>query len=150
MRILVTGSRKLTDRLLVQQELSRFAPANGITLITGYDPDKKTPTGADQFAYEFAEKKWNWTNENYPADWERECDQNCYHRTKFRPVEIDGVEVLVPYCPVAGNLRNQVMVDSTAHVCLAFYKFSASNRGTADCVRRARKAGIRIHKFWEP
>lgn len=145
MRIIVTGSRELTARWLVEQQLSRYAPAHQITLITGYDPETQTPTGADQFAYEFAESKWNWTNENYPADWGRKCDQNCWHRPRFKEVG----DVLVPYCPVAGNLRNQVMVDSTADVCLAFYKFSAKNRGTADCVRRCRKAGILIHKFWE-
>lgn len=39
--------------------------------------------------------------------------------------------------------RNQIMVDLGADLCLAF----TGGRGTADCVRRARAAGIRVISF---
>jgi hypothetical protein len=42
----------------------------------------------------------------------------------------------------AGNQRNQRMVDLGADVCLAFPL--ASSRGTWDCARRARAAGIHV------
>jgi hypothetical protein len=40
------------------------------------------------------------------------------------------------------------MVDLGAGVCLAFFKNGATNRGTADCARRAEKAGITVRKFY--
>lgn len=42
----------------------------------------------------------------------------------------------------AGPVRNQRMVDRGADVCLAFP--ASDSRGTWDCVRRAKKAGIRV------
>jgi hypothetical protein len=145
MRILVTGSRELTDRNLVWDRLSRFAPARQIIVVCGYDPETKLPKGADEFAYEWTlSRKWA-TPECYPADWDRKCDQNCYHRPKFRTVE----EVLVPYCPMAGYVRNQEMVDSGIDYTLGFLKRGARNRGTRDCLRRARWAKSPIEMFWE-
>lgn len=46
------------------------------------------------------------------------------------------------YGKVAGLLRNQEMVDLGAEVCLAFSR--GNSRGTADCIRRAQKAGIPV------
>lgn len=157
MRILVTGSRELVWRATVFNVLSSFAPARTITIVCGYDPVRKIPTGADQFAWEWATThRRDAKPECHPADWKRQCDANCYHRPRFRPETIDGTEILVPYCPVAGNLRNQEMVDSVdpetgerAEVCVAFYKQGGKNRGTRDCVRRAREAGIEVRKTWE-
>jgi hypothetical protein len=40
----------------------------------------------------------------------------------------------------AGPLRNQGMVDGGAYLCVAF----EGGKGTADCVRRAKAAGIRV------
>lgn len=43
----------------------------------------------------------------------------------------------------AGVLRNQLMVDLGADRCFAF--MCRGSRGTADCVRRAKSAGIRTY-----
>lgn len=151
MRILVTGSRELTDRLLVWNALSRFAPARMITVVCGYDTEREIPTGADQFAYQWANSKSRpWAEpECHPANWDRECDSNCFHKPRFRVEIVDGTEVLVPYCPVAGNIRNTEMVESGADYFLGFYKYGAKNRGTRDCVRKAREAGIPGDIVWE-
>ncbi|AXH70433.1 hypothetical protein HOT75_gp046 [Gordonia phage Daredevil] len=45
----------------------------------------------------------------------------------------------------AGPYRNQLMVDRGADMCLAFP--TAKSRGTWDCVRRARDAGIPIRIY---
>jgi predicted Rossmann-fold nucleotide-binding protein len=42
--------------------------------------------------------------------------------------------------PAAFHVRNQKMVDAGADVCVAF----PGGKGTADCVRRARAAGIPV------
>lgn len=45
----------------------------------------------------------------------------------------------------AGFLRNQEMVDAGAYVCLAFVIAGKSkSKGTRDCIRRAKKAGIPV------
>jgi len=49
----------------------------------------------------------------------------------------------------AGPRRNQEMVDSGVDLCLAFYREGAGNRGTQDCVRRARNAGVPVDELTE-
>lgn len=49
------------------------------------------------------------------------------------------------YGRAAGPIRNQEMVDLGASVCLAFLKDGSI--GTADCIRRAKKAGIPVTIF---
>jgi hypothetical protein len=46
----------------------------------------------------------------------------------------------------AGPIRNQEMVDSGAGICLAF--LVPGSIGTADCVKRAEKAGIPVMKYY--
>lgn len=154
MRILVTGSRELIHRETVWNELARFAPANKITVVVGYNPETETPSGADKFAYEYVmNHRFHGHTidvECHPADWNRKCDSNCYHSPRFQPYECpDGSIVLTPYCPAAGNVRNQEMVDSGIDYALGFLKMGAKNRGTLDCLRRVRKAKIRHEKFME-
>lgn len=48
----------------------------------------------------------------------------------------------------AGPRRNQEMVDLGAGVCLAFHPTLPPASGTADCVRRALKAGIPTWWTW--
>lgn len=45
----------------------------------------------------------------------------------------------------AGPIRNQKMVDLGADVCLAFPE--EGSRGTWDCVKRAKEAGIPVHVY---
>jgi hypothetical protein len=58
--------------------------------------------------------------------------------TEPRPAEWDR------YGKAAGPIRNQAMVDSGADLLIAF----GGGVGTADCIKRARKAGIPVR--WEP
>ena len=45
----------------------------------------------------------------------------------------------------AGPIRNQQMVDLGADMCLAF--LMPGSKGTADCIKRAEKAGIPVTVF---
>lgn len=72
----------------------------------------------------------------YPADWvscSRICPDEPHRKTRD-----DGTE----YCPLAGHARNQDMVDDGAHLWIAFP--TPSSRGTWDCVKRAKAAGIKV------
>lgn len=137
-RVLVTGSRGWTDRQAIFDALKAqsLGSLDGITIVNGMCED-----GADRFAHEwYLNHCSKWVHEDpHPADWGRACDGNCYHQPRIK----NGVH----YCPMAGHLRNQDMVDSGADVCLAFpigTKASKKSRGTWDCMGRARKAGILV------
>lgn len=116
-RILVTGSRTWTDRDAVLTALSEAWDH------LGQSPDTvlvhgACPTGADTIADELW-KILGYAVEPHPADWSR-------------------------YGRAAGPKRNQEMVDAGADVCLAF--LVPGSRGTADCARRAEKAGIPVRR----
>lgn len=127
MRILITGSRDLTDANVVVEAITNLSASAPVTIVVG-----DCPTGADLFARGFwgqiiADRHHPETPDNlrvFKADWQA-------------------------HGKAAGPLRNQAMVDSGADVCLAFYKQGAGNRGTSDCVTRARAAGIPVKEFTE-
>ena len=106
-RLLVTGGRDFTDRILDQ--------------ILAKHPDVEIwqggARGADRMAYE-----WSVANarpeRTFPANW-----------------KADG--------PGAGPIRNQRMIDAGPDAVVAF----PGGKGTADCVARAREAGLKV---WEP
>lgn len=115
MRILVTGSRYLTEKSLetIYQTLLSIIDESDVSgevvVIHG------GARGADALAWQAA-MDLGARVEVYPADWSR------------------GKR--------AGMERNQVMVDKGADVCVAFP--IADSRGTRDCIRRARAAGIPV------
>jgi hypothetical protein len=84
--------------------------------------------GADQIAGLLSERADNASSEVHPALWDRKKDGS-YNRA-------------------AGFQRNQRMVDSGADICVAFLKRSAANKGTKDCIERAKKAGIEVVEVW--
>lgn len=99
---------------------------NGAILehIEGLDPREVTVVhgsapGADSLAA-YAAECYVTNVEAYPADW----------RTHGK---------------AAGPIRNQKMVDLGADVCLAFPE--AGSRGTWDCVKRAKAAGIPVRIY---
>lgn len=117
MRVIVTGSRNLENRALVEDALQWVAfdtdPTELITVVHGACPYG----GADVFASDWAEIAFNTEEEAHPADF-------------------------AGLGPKAGPMRNQEMVDLGADICLAFP--TEGSRGTWDCVRRARAAGIPV------
>lgn len=114
MRILITGSRTYSDMRALEEAIEG-APRRSDGIVTIVHGD--CPTGADRLAKEFCTSHPGFREEAHPADWGR--------RGK-----------------AAGPKRNQEMVDLGADICLAFP--SEGSRGTWDCVRRARKAGIEV------
>jgi hypothetical protein len=114
MRVLVTGSRTWSERVVL--EIAVLAEVLGVTprevtLVHGACGE-----GADRIADAFARRR-GWVTEPHPADWAR-------HGTQ-----------------AAGPVRNQRMVDLGADVCVAFVR--DRSRGATGTVRMARKAGIR-------
>jgi len=137
-RVLVTGSRDWVDRAAVEQALEEqfytHTDIRQVMVVVHGD----NPTGADAIADDWAEKMAEGglvRAERHPAEWDADCGMGCPGHRRARP---DGST----YCPVAGHLRNQRMVDLGAEVCLAFPL--GTSRGTRDCMRRARRAGIRV------
>lgn len=141
-RVLVTGSRDWPDQKTVvcalnSQWLKAHKQGQKLVVVQG-----ECPSGADRFAADWAEFRENTgrfrvKNEPHPADWNRDCDCHCTHAPRWK----NGSR----YCPVAGHLRNQKMVDLGADICIAFPL--KDSRGTWDCMKRAKKAGISVINF---
>lgn len=129
-RVIVTGSRDLTDTALVAEGLAyaqaMFSPRPIVVVHGGAG-------GADSLAHELA-PTFGMTWERWPADWTGPCRPTC--RAGHRRRRNDGAE----YCPAAGGYRNQEMVGAGAELLLAFPL--GRSTGTRDCVRRAEDARI--------
>jgi hypothetical protein len=125
-RVLVTGSHAWSDDARVWRALRdewHVARAHGwqLVVVEGQCPYG----GADKFAEDFAatmslRHPGRVYHDPFPANW----------------------KTLGQY---AGHIRNQLMVDRGADVCLAFP--TIESRGTWDCVRRAEEAGIPVKVF---
>jgi hypothetical protein len=130
MRVLVTGARDWQDYDRVV-----FGLSVAIEDLTNANPADKTITvvhggarGADSMAGRYVEQTRDFfaghgitiRAEVHKADWTK-------------------------YGKGAGPIRNQEMIDAGADICVAF-RFEES-RGTADCVNRARKAGIKVTEY---
>lgn len=118
MRVIVCGSRDWTNRLafdVVLYGLWGSRATRDLTLIHG-----ACPTGADALVDEWAGTKV--PVERFPAEWEKRGR-------------------------IAGPLRNQQMLDEgKPDLVVAFVnKPLDESRGTADMVRRARKAGVPVY-----
>jgi len=139
-RLLVTGSRNWDHRRSIEQVLRyylRQAVHNGHRLVV---TQGEAVAGADKTTNDWAEHAmrvgWAVLNDPHPARW-----SVCSHE-RCRP----GHQIRRPsgtyYCPYAGFVRNQVMVDTRPHVCVAFWR--AGSSGTRDCRTRALDAGIPV------
>lgn len=117
-RVLVTGSRNWPHSKMVWSALTSEFRHGAMTVVHG-----ACPSGADDHANMWFRLDMDEghpffaTEEPHPADWEK-------------------------HGKAAGPLRNQEMVDLGADVCLAFPM--PDSRGTRDCIRRARAAGIPV------
>lgn len=134
-RVIVTGSRKWADHALIVADLEyqlAYAQSVRAVLVVVHGAN---PRGADAAASAWAKAAAHRgvVEEDVPADWERDCDAHCRHKPRTR----DGRN----WCPVAGVLRNQILVDRGAALCLAY---PLDGTGTQDCMRRADKAHIPV------
>lgn len=112
-RILVTGSRNFSNRELLKATLDLAQFRAKDNAITLIHGDAR---GLDTLAGQEANNR-GWNTEVYPANWK-------------------------DFGRKAGPLRNQVMVDAGANICLAFP--TSDSIGTWDCIRRAKTAQIPV------
>jgi hypothetical protein len=133
-RVLVTGSRKWDARAALWSALDAQVPRDGRTMVLVHGG----ASGADALADAWGRAR-GVTVEQHPANWRKSCDDGCRHQPRINKYGN-------PYCPAAGVLRNQLMVDLGAHICLAF--FTRTSVGTQDCVDRAKRAGIPVLEHW--
>lgn len=121
-RMIVTGSRDWTSQAVIAAAIADHIALKPDAPGVGPSADWEAHTvvhgaarGADTIAARLAVAWWMQA-EPHPADWE----------THGR---------------AAGPIRNQHMVDLGADVCLTFAS-TTSSKGTFDCARKARAAGI--------
>ncbi|MEC4016024.1 SLOG family protein [Streptomyces sp. H27-D2] len=118
-RILVTGSRAWTDALPIRQALAATAAAHTPAVVV----HGACPSGADLIAAHWVEEcgaHFGATAEPHPALW-----------------QINGKR--------AGLIRNQLMVNLGADLCLAFIR--DGSRGASHTARLATAAGIPVRRW---
>jgi hypothetical protein len=139
MNIGVTGGRFYGNFAKVKQTFDLLAVTDP-TLVYG------GASGADEYARLWAEdplqvqhRPIRWKTKRFDADWGRACDNRCAHgpRRKRR----DGST----FCPSAGPVRNQEMVDYGLDLLVAF----PGGNGTLDMIRRAKAAEVLILRVEE-
>lgn len=111
-RVLITGSRHWYCRALAERVVSRIRTVRWDEPLVFVHGDAP---GVDS-AFRDACREIEVPDEPHPADWSL------------------GKK--------GGPLRNQEMVNGGARICLAFSPDLGKSRGTADCARRALRAGI--------
>lgn len=147
MIVLVTGSRWWHDWKSIDSMIDHYwalAGDKGETLVVRHGDCE---SGADKLAkcvvYRMQQMGLQGIEEDpMPADWGRDCDSQCYHQPRFRR---NGDR----YCPVAGNLRNQAMIDKGGIFDVHAYPLPGGT-GTGDCVRRAVAAGLVVTNYGFP
>ncbi len=127
MKILVCGDRNWTDYNKVRATLDKLAKEHSIY----YNPDDNwLPSdltiihggarGADDMAGQWAIVNWVGHLEVFPANWEK-------------------------HGRAAGPIRNQQMLDDgQPDLVVAFHPDLSKSKGTADMVKRAKKAGVPV------
>lgn len=133
----LTGSRRWTDVQLLEDTLYQTWHDALANSYTGIELMHGCAEGADTFGDQWAKRNGILRRER-PADWEGPCGPECQpgHRRRNRR----GLD----YCPLAGHRRNQQMVDERPVLFVAAQVHGST--GTADCMRRAKAAGIPVHR----
>lgn len=117
-RILVTGSRSWDDHNVIIEALldaAKDAPAGSDITIV----HGACPSGADLLVDRVA-LHYEWDIERHPAEWER-------------------------FGKPAGFIRNRIMVESGADICLAFIK--NESRGATHCAGVAEAYRIPVKRY---
>lgn len=121
-RCIVAGGRGFDDWPLLKRKLDAiFARQEVVEIVSGGAP------GADTLGERYAAER-GWPVARFPADWDDISVPGASARTRR-----DGTQ----YNANAGPMRNAEMVAYATHL-VAF----PGGRGTADCVRQAREAGL--------
>jgi hypothetical protein len=131
----LTGSRLWPDPQLLEDTLCLVWHDALEVGYTGIELMHGCAEGADTIGHEWAFRTGFLIRE-FPADWNGPCGPECPpgHRRRNRR----GTE----YCPLAGHRRNQRMVDERPALFVAAHHQGST--GTADCIRRAERAGIPV------
>lgn len=128
-RLLITGSRTWEDKDRMYAALETIyykVQQRNAVLVHG------EAKGADLMAASIWHKLGGIT-EGHPADWNS-------HSPDCPPFHTEGTT-----CRRAGYIRNQLMVDLGAHLCLAFIR--DGSKGATMCANLAEKAGIKVVRF---
>lgn len=147
MVLLVTGSQTWTHLASIVAVLQlyighAFSHGQRLTVIHG-----DARRGADALAKMWIDRNrrvgWPVDQQLYPADWSGPCrDGVC--QPGHRKTRRDGAL----YCPMAGIVRNLVMLDTRPTWVEGFVR--AGSPGTSHCVRHARRRDIPTHATtWE-
>jgi hypothetical protein len=149
-RLLVTGSRHWHDWASVGHVLelaTRDAyhnhPRGRLIVVNGM-----ARSGLDDIAAQWVKQRqrngWPVETEPHPADWNADCVPGLCkpgHRRWRQDFQSS-------YCPAVGNYRNERMVRTMPDRCHGFLR--DNSRGTRDCIKRAREAGIPTEvTLWE-
>jgi len=129
----LTGSRLWPDVPLLETTLLLVWHDALEVGYTGIELMQGCAEGADTIGRQWAIRNGILVRDR-AADWDGPCGPECQpgHRSRNRR----GTD----YCPLAGHRRNQQMVDERPVLFVgASYRNSS---GTADCLRRAKQAGI--------
>lgn len=130
-RILLTGSRDWQDEDLIWNVLYRYMPPRGSLLHTVVLVHGDCPTGADSLVSTL------WTA-NGGLEEPHSCDHECWTCHHWEHSWRDRGKR-------AGPIRNKVMVDLGAVICLAFPLGPLGvSRGTRGCMALAEEAGIPV------
>lgn len=136
LRVLIFGSRTWDNRAPIEALLDglsrRFKP---LCIVEGCEPNGADSVACNYQAVYLPPDYPDVRHEHYPADWDRECDDRCYH--KPRPDK----------CPAAGPLRNQRQLEEgRPHVGFGFIdKPLSESHGSKDMANRLREAGVPVY-----
>ena len=120
MRVIVAGSRSWDDEAVVEHTLNGWL---------AFDPSLEIVSGmakgADTHAAEWA-RRHNRPLHPFPADWDK-------------------------HGKAAGPIRNAAMIDrAMPELVIAFADNLGESRGTADLIKRAKRAGVPVYLVSRP
>lgn len=129
MKIVTTGSRTWTDESKIKKVLQDWDRKYGseLTVVVGYDPIKKTPSGVDRMVYKWC-KHLCIRIITEPADWKN-----------GRIVRVGNRNV-----NLAGFDRNELMLDKHSPDKLVAFRSDGKSNGTDHCIKEARRRNIEV------